>query len=208
MKIHRAVLAASLLLCAAPFAASATTLHTAEIGYSNVGISIGGLHTSLPAGFVAIGSKIGDGFLVGARLTAGAGNGLNYYNAQALIGHPDALEPGLAVMPFVSAGYTRINGGTTDIGAATAGVGGAIYWRPFHDLQLSAKADFGRDFGTHFGAIPTSGGLYYGLGANASTPVGPGSLTVGYSYKRLPMSANGGLNLRESTFSAGYTIPF
>ncbi len=197
MKIHRAVLAASLLLCAIPLAASAAALHTAEIGYSNVGIDLGGLHTSLPAGYVAFGSQIGDGFLGDVRLTAGAGKGLSFYSARALVGRPDVLEQGLAVMPFVSTSYTWIDG--LNVREGTAAVGGAVYWQPFHDLQLSARADFGRDFGN------ASGGLYYGLHTGASMPIGPGSFSVSYTNRNLPV---GPIALQENVFGAGYSIPF
>jgi len=187
--------------------ASALADTTVGVGYDNIGVHTGNIHASLPAGKLTIGQTFGN-YATGLALTAGSGNGLTYQHEQIRAAKLLPFDGGLFA-PEILAGYESVVVPSGHIGAAYAGIGMSYLYPLGRHVSVSASAAFGRDFAAQATGLNTSSGLFYQAGAAVDIGgVGPGLVSIGYSYRHLPLSASGGLNLNTDGVQATYHIAF
>jgi hypothetical protein len=141
VKLSMVALGVGLLV--SPLEALAGTT-TGTIGYSNVGVSLGGISTSLPAGKVSVGHNFGT-YLVGLSGTFGAGNGLSYQNEKLSAGKLMSVDGGYLI-PEVNVGYTRLGVSYGSVGTMYSGIGAEYAYPVSKDVVLTANGSFGRDF--------------------------------------------------------------
>ena len=196
----------AIIALALPASAFADT--TVGVGYDNVGVHTGNINASLPAGKLTIGKTFDNGYIAGLALTAGSGNGLTYQHAQLAAAKLIPFDGGLFA-PEILAGYARVGVPSGHVGAAYAGVGIDYLYPVGRHVSLSANAAFGRDFATQATGFTTSSGMFYQAGAAVDiSGVGPGLVSIGYSYRHLPLSDSGGLTLDTDGVQAAYHIAF
>lgn len=210
-KINKAVklslLALSVGLFTVPELAVADTT-TGSLGFSNVGVSVGNISTSLPAGKVSLGHSFGD-YVAGFSGTFGSGNGLSYQNEKLGAGKLMTLAGGYLI-PEVDVGYTRLGVSYGSVSTMYSGIGAEYAYPVSNRVTLTANTQFGRDFSASVvspAGISGQGGLYYTGGAGVDVNgIGSGLLSVGYEYRHMPVAQS--LSLDTSNFKAEYSIPF
>lgn len=184
--------------------------YSAQVGFENYGIHLGGVGSSVPGGFLHSHERFGN-LDFGQHVFGGAGASINgsvligSMNAGHLI-HP---EQHLIIKPEIGVGYIGIHPQGSHIDTGYAYGGAKISYQMSPSIVLDARGAFGRDFGTAVSNIHTLGGLYYSGSVGADAKVGSGFATISYQYQSMPFGGGmAGLNLRTAQYRIGYRISF
>ncbi|MBU2770113.1 hypothetical protein [Acidithiobacillus caldus] len=188
-------------------ALAGTGTPTLGVGYDNVGVNAGGIHSTLPAAKISGLTTYPDGYAWGFGLALGSGNGLTYQHLAATVEKALPFDGG-TITPEITAGVTRVGiGYGQHLRAAYAGFGAGYAYPLGRDVLVGVSGGVGRDFATSVPGIPTVGGLYYQASADvAFRGIGPGSLEIGYQYRHLPLTTSHGINLNTGEVFGQYKI--
>lgn len=184
--------------------------YSAQVGFENYGIHVGGVGSSVPGGFLHTHERFGN-LDFGQHIFGGSGASIDgsvftgSLNAGYLI-HP---ERNLTIKPEIGIGYIGIHPQGSHIDTGFAYGGAKVRYQVFPSIGLDARGAFGRDFGTAVSNVQTLGGLYYSANIGADAKFGPGFATISYQYQSMPFGGGmADLNLSTDQYRIGYRMSF
>ncbi len=184
--------------------------YSAQVGFENYGIHVGGVGSSVPGGFLYTDERFGN-LDFGQRVFGGAGASIDgsvltgAMNAGYLI-YP---ERHLTIKPEIGVGYIGIHPQGSHIDTGYAYGGAKISYQVFPSIGLDVRGAFGRNFGTAVSNVHTLGGLYYSGSIGADAKVGPGFATISYQYQSMPFGGGiADLNMSTDQYRLGYRMTF
>ncbi|MGE4529899.1 MAG: hypothetical protein AB7C98_01075 [Acidithiobacillus sp.] len=184
--------------------------YSAQVGFENYGIHVGGVGSSVPGGFLHSHEQFGN-LDFGQRVFGGAGASIEgdvltgTLNAGYLI-HPEAH---LTIKPEIGMGYIGIHPLGSHIDTGYAYGGAKVTYQVFPSIGVDARGAVGRDFGTAVSGVHTLGGLYYSASIGADAKVGPGFATISYQYQSMPFGGGvADLNMSTDQYRIGYRMSF